>query len=78
MQRFHACNSALSLSTGLDMNEDVADSGNLAANIVFHFMRNVMGLLNGHLWVYFDVYVGVEMIVYFPHEALFDLFNVFD
>jgi len=60
------------------MNEDVADSGNLAANIVFHFMRNVMGLLNGHLRVHLDVHVSVEMIAHFPHEALFDLLNASD
>ncbi len=73
----NACNLPFPLSTRLDMDEDVADSGNLGADFVFHLMGDVMGMLDSHLRIHLDVHVCVEVVTHFPHESFFYALDAF-
>ena len=64
--------------TRFNMHEHIPHSWNLGADFVLHFVRDFMRMLDGHLRVYFNMHVRVELITHFPNESFFDALDAID
>src|SRR5258706_8968576 len=53
------------------MHQHIADGGDLAANVVFHAVGDVVRALDGHLRVHLDMHVYEVIVAYLAYEAFF-------